>query len=198
MEMYTSNLNNNIFNMELLTALPKFTFLSLLIKKPTLLIATSIPIVTPIVIEPTIISFSSVAWILFWMVIVDQITGLAAAYYTWKDSPHEEKWFFGRGGKGEGFSSEIFNRMLLFKGAIYIGLPYMIINLQQTMALKTVKYTKFTDSEFEYATIILLFFCANEGFSIFHENLPKCGFDLWGIVKKMFGFYKEVKKEISE
>jgi hypothetical protein len=63
--------------------------------------------------------------------------------------------------------------------------------------LKNFRYENFSHAEFELATIALIVFCLNEGFSIFHENLPKCGFNLWHRIKKMIGFYKEVKKEIN-
>ena len=64
--------------------------------------------------------------------------------------------------------------------------------------LKNFKYESFSDAEFELATIALIVFCLTEGFSIFHENLPKCGFNLWHQIKKMIGFVKEAKKEITE
>ena len=67
-----------------------------------------------------------------------------------------------------------------------------------TKALKNFKYESFSDAEFELATIALIVFCLTEGFSIFHENLPKCGFNLWHQIKKMIGFVKEAKKEITE
>lgn len=171
-------------------ALPKFTLLSLLIKKPILLIV-SVPAIAAV---SQVVSYESV-WLLFaWFFIGDLITGLMASYFIWKAGDHKERWFFG---KGEGFSSNKAKKMGI-KLAVYLLVPQLIVNLQKTLLLKNFKYSTISDAEFELATIVVLIFCAIEGFSIFHENLPKCGFDLWSSLKKMIGFVKEAKKEITE
>lgn len=173
-------------------ALPKFTLLNIFLEKPILL-ASALGTGSATVIAK-VVSFDSVAWLLFWLFMADLATGLLGSYFTWRDSDHEEKWFFG---KGEGFSSDKFKKMI-FKGIAYIGLPYLLIQMQHTLMLKNFKYERVSDAEFELATLFIILFCLNEGFSIFHENLPKCGFNLWDSLKKMIGFYKEVKNEISE
>lgn len=171
-------------------ALPKFTLLFLFIKKPTLIIV-SIPAVVAV---SRVVSYGDV-WIIFTCFIVgDLLSGLGASYCEWKKSDHKERWFFG---KGEGFSSDKAKKMGM-KLVIYLIVPQLIVNIQKTLLLKNFKYSTISDAEFELATIVVLFFCLIEGFSIFHENLPKCGFDLWGSIKKMIGFYKEAKKEITE
>lgn len=170
--------------------MPKFTFITLLFKKPVLLIA----IIPAVVIAPVVISYADVWWLLKWFFVADLLSGLGASYFEWKKSNHNERWFFG---KGEGFSS---NKAKMFgvKAMVYLNVPDMLIKLQTTLHLKNFKYSSISDAEFELATAVVLFFCLIEGFSIFHENLPKCGFDLWEKIKKIFGLYKEVKKEISE
>jgi phage-related holin len=72
------------------------------------------------------------------------------------------------------------------------------MQFQIILAIKNIKYQSFSDSEFELSSICVIFFCLIEGFSIFHENLPKCGFNIWEEIKKMIGFYKKVKTEFKE
>jgi hypothetical protein len=170
-------------------ALPKFSLLVLFAKKPILIIST-----IPVIAVAQVVSYEGVWMLLKWFFIADLSTGLLASFYEWKKSDHKERWFFG---KGEGFSSDKAKKMGV-KLAVYLAVPQMLINLQKTLLLKNFKYSTISDAEFELATIAVLFFCAIEGFSIFHENLPKCGFDLWRSIKKMIGFYKEVKNEIKE
>jgi hypothetical protein len=170
-------------------ALPKFSLLVFFAKKPIALIAT-----IPVIAVSQVVSYEAVWCILKWFFIGDLVTGLYGSYCVWKKSDHKERWFFG---KGEGFSSDKAKKMGV-KLAVYLAVPKMLIDLQKTLLLKNFKYSSISDAEFELATIAVLFFCLIEGFSIFHENLPKCGFDLWKSIKKMIGFYKEVKNEIKE
>lgn len=170
-------------------ALPKFSLLVVFFEKPILLIST-----LPVIAVAQVVSYEGVWTLLKWFFIADFLTGLLASFYEWKKSDHKDRWFFG---KGEGFSSDKAKKMGV-KLAVYLAVPQMLINLQKTLLLKNFKYSTISDAEFELATIVVLFFCAIEGFSIFHENLPKCGFDLWKSIKKMIGFYKEAKKEITE
>jgi hypothetical protein len=170
-------------------ALPKFSLLVLFAKKPILIIST-----IPVIAVAQVVSYEGVWMLLKWFFIADLSTGLLASFYEWKKSDHKERWFFG---KGEGFSSDKAKKMGI-KLAVYLLVPQLLVNLQKTLLLKNFKYSTISDAEFELATIVVLFFCAIEGFSIFHENLPKCGFDLWKSLKKMIGFVKEAKKEITE
>lgn len=173
-------------------AMPKFPLLEVFFEKPILALGAITPAVA--VSVSNVVSFEGVAWTCFWMFFADLITGLLASYFEWRDSEHKDKWFFG---KGEGFSSDKFKKMI-FKGIAYLLLPFLLIRFQSLLKIKTFKYETLSDAEFELATIFVILFCLNEGFSIFHENLPKCGFNLWASVKKMIGFYKEAKKEITE
>jgi phage-related holin len=174
----------------LIFALPKFSLIAMMFNKPALLLAA----IPTIAITKLVVDFESVAWILFYMLIVDLITGLIASYCVWRNSDRLERWFFG---KGEGFSSDKFKRMGL-KILVYLGVPFLLIKFQEVLMLKNFKYDRVSDAEFELATIAIIVFCLNEGFSIFHENLPKCGFNLWERLKKIIGFYKEIKTEITD
>jgi len=151
----------------------------------------AVPVVVTV---PLVVDFEAMGWILFWMFIGDLISGLMASYFIWKKSDHKERWFFG---KGEGFSSDKAKKMGV-KAMVYLAVPLLLIKLQSVLFLKNFKYERISDAEFELATASLFVFSLIEGFSIFHENLPKCGFNLWQRIKKMIGFYKEVKNEITE
>lgn len=170
-------------------ALPKFSLLATLVEKPVLLIGA-----IPVIAVSKVVSYEGVWCLLIWFFLSDLVTGILASYYEWKESDHKERWFFG---KGEGFSSDKAKKMGV-KLVVYLAVPQMLISLQKTLLIKNFKYSIISDAEFELATIAVLLFCLIEGFSIFHENLPKCGFDLWKSIKSMIGFYKEIKKEIKD
>lgn len=171
-------------------ALPKFTLVALIFKKPILLV----PVIPVVAATSIVVDFDGMAWILFWLFIADLVSGLCGSYFDWKKTDHKERWFFG---KGEGFSSDKAKKMGI-KALVYLGVPLMLIRLQSVMFLKNFKYERVSDAEFQLATIMVIIFCLIEGFSIFHENLPKCGFNLWQKIKKILGVYKMVKKEITE
>ena len=165
--------------------------LPFLMKKPIWL-AIAVP---TIAIVPTVVDFIRICYILFWMFMIDFITGVGASYCEWKRLPEkEDKWFFG---KGEGFSSKK-AKSLGLKAIVYIGLPVLILQFQIILGIKNIKYETLSDSEFELASLSVIFFCLIEGFSIFHENLPKCGFNIWSKIKEMIGFYKKVKTEFKD
>ena len=170
---------------------PKFSFFIEFAQNPTVALVsiTSIAAISPVV------DFWSAVIVLGFFFIGDLITGILASYFIWKKQPGKtDKWFFG---KGEGFSSDKFKKMFV-KLMIYLGAPCALQYFQTTFKIHNIKYAVVSDAEFTIATVLILIFCANEGFSIFHENLPKCGFNLWHSIKKIIGFYKEAKKEINE
>jgi len=171
-------------------ALPKFSLIAFIIKKPVFLVGT-VPV---ILVAKLVVDFESVAWILFGLFLTDFITGILASWMVWRKSDHVDKWFFG---KGEGFSSDKAKKMGV-KALVYLGVPFLSIRLQQVLFLKNFKYARVSDAEFELATIALILFCLIELFSIFNENLPKCGFDIWQRTKKIIRVYKKVKNEIAE
>lgn len=179
----------NLIQETMQIALPKFTLLLEMFTKPIFgLIA-----ITPVIAATPIVDFWSAVHLLKWLFIGDLITGLGASYLEWKKGKKKDRWFFG---KGEGFSSDKFKKMFV-KIIVYCATPIAMFKLQTTFAIKNIKYETIMDAEMNISTALILLFCLNEGFSIFHENLPKCGFNLWERVRKMIGFYKEVKKEIE-
>lgn len=172
-------------------ALPKFSLIALFFKKPILII----PAVPVVAVATIVVDFETMYIILGWFFVVDLATGLWASYCRWKKSDHQDRWFFGRG--NEGFSSDKAKQMGV-KAAIYLVVPLALIRLQTVLYLKNFKYDRISDAEFELGTIAIIVFCLIEGFSIFHENLPDCGFNFWKKIKNMIGVYKEIKNEITD
>lgn len=171
-------------------ALPKFTLLIEIFTKPMI----GFLALTPVVVATPIVDFWNSVYFLAILFVIDLVSGLIASWMEWRKLPNKkEKWFFG---KGEGFSSDKFKKMFV-KIIVYGFTPVVLIQFQETFAIKNIKYESFMDAEMTIPTALILLFCLNEGFSIFHENLPRCGFNLWERVRKMIGFYKEVKKEIE-
>ena len=174
-------------------AIPKFTLISLIAKDPKLLVP-AVPIVG---VTKLVVDFEIVGNILLGLFLADLFTGLLASYFIWRKSEHKDRWFFGTGEKGEGFSSDKAKKMGL-KALVFLGVPHLCIKLQQALFLKNFKYERISEAEFELATIALIAFCFIEVFSIFCENLPKCGLDIGAYVKKIISGIKCLKKDITD
>ena len=171
-------------------SMPKFSLLLGLFQKPWI----GVNVLVPTLVVVPVVDFWGAVFLLVILFSVDLVTGLLASYFEWKVLPNKsEKWFFG---KGEGFSSDKFKKMFV-KLMIYLGTPLVVQHFQELFMIKNFKYETISNAEISIATFLILIFCLNEGFSIFHENLPKCGFNLWERIKKMIGFYKDAKKEIE-
>lgn len=170
---------------------PKFSLFVEMINNPLAGIFT----LTSTVVVVQIVSFWDAVDLLTILFIADFVTGIIASWFVWrKKDDRKDKWFFG---KGEGFSSDKFKKMFI-KLMVYLGTPIVIDKFQDTFLIKNLKYSTISDAEIELTTLVVLLFCLNELYSIFNENLPKCGFNLWERIKKMIGFVKEFKNEIKE
>jgi phage-related holin len=146
-----------------------------------------------IVIAPTV-NLESVVWILVFLFLIDLFTGLSASYFVWKKLPKRGKWFFGC---KKGYSSDKFKKCFV-KGIVYGGFPLVVLKFQEAFLLKNIKFSAVTNAEFDITVICILVFCANELFSIFWENLPKCGLDLPKGIRNLITGVKEIKNEITE
>lgn len=167
-------------------ALPTFHFTALMTKSPVLsaIALTS----TATVVTTHTIDIVHAFYILAVFFFADLVTGIMAAYFEWKKKPKTDKWFFG---KGEGFSSDKFKKMFV-KIIVYLGTPLILQKFQQVFLIKNFKYENVSDAEITLATGLIVLFCLNEGYSIFHENLPKCGFNLYDQIRKLLGLRKKI------
>jgi len=160
------------------------------------------PIIKPVslvVIPPSlaiapVVSLESVVWILVWLFLCDLGSGLLASSFEWKKTAPKGKYFFGQSG---GFSSDKFKKCFI-KGIIYGGFPLIVLKFQQVFLIKNITFSTITDSQMEITTICVLVFCANEIFSIFWENLPKCGLNLPKGIRNLITGIKGVTNEIKE
>lgn len=177
-------------------AIPKFTFISLAIKNPLLLI-------TPVVLVQ-VVSLSDVSVILMWLFAIDLVSGLFASYFDWRKATPKGKYFFRAKDtkdipeEQKGFSSDRFKKCFV-KGIIYGGFPIVVLKFQTTFLIKNFRMPSYlSDSEIELTTILLLIFCANELFSIFWENLPRCGLNLPKGIRNFITGVKEIKEIKNE
>jgi len=136
----------------------------------------------------------SVVWLLVYLFIADFISGLLGSYFSWKNNPERGVSFFGC---DKGFSSDKFKKCFL-KGIVYGGFPIIILKFQQIFLLKNITFSSLTDSQIDVTTMFLLVFCANEFFSIFWENLPKCGLNIPKGIKNLIVGVKDVTNDEKE
>lgn len=169
--------------------MPKFNFFLMLFKKPILFVAT-----LPVVAIAPEIDFLQLVTLLFWLFAVDFITGILASYFEWKSNSPKGKYFFG---VGQGYSSDKFKKSAI-KGVVYGGLPLIVVKFQKVFMLKTFSVSYITEARIDLTSVILLLFCLNEMYSIFWENLPKCGLNvpkgLSNLIKEVKGIKNEIEK----
>ena len=169
-----------------LATMPKFTLLAILFKKRIFLIS-ALPIAA---ISPQV-DFYSVVSLLFWLFVIDFITGLLASYFEWKKEVKKGENFFG---SESGYSSDKFKKCFI-KGAVYGGFPIIVLRFQQAFMIKKFSVNYISEAQIDITTAILLLFCANEVVSIFWENLPKCGLNLPKSIKDFLLGVKEIKEQ---
>jgi len=161
--------------------------------KPIIKPAALLTVIPNIAIAPKV-DLYSVVWILVWLFFIDLFSGLWASYCQWKKTVPKGKYFFGQ---SQGFSSDKFKKCFL-KGMIYAGFPILVLKFQHTFLIKNIKFTSVTDAEFDITIVCLLVFCANELFSVFWENLPKCGLNIPKGIKNLIVGVKDVTNETNE
>ncbi|MFH6944622.1 phage holin family protein [Flavobacterium sp. FlaQc-50] len=170
-------------------AFPKFSLMVLFFKKPVV-IFTAVPVIA---LSP-VVDFYDVVWILVWLFTADLFSGLSASYFEWKKTAPDGKYFFGQ---SQGFSSDKFKKCFV-KGIVYAGFPILVLKFQQTFMLKNISVKSVTDAQIDITTVFLLLFCANEIFSIFWENLPKCGLNIPKGIRNLFVGVKDIAKETKK
>lgn len=167
-------------------SIPKFSLMTLIFKKPIVLFGA-----VPIIAITPVVNFIDVVWILVWLFTGDFLSGVTASYFEWKKTAPKGKYFFGQ---SQGFSSDKFKKCFV-KGIVYAGFPILVLKFQQIFMLKNISVKAITDSQIDLTTAFLLLFCGNEIFSIFWENLPKCGLNIPKGIKNLFVGVKDITKE---
>lgn len=153
----------------------------------------SVITVLPTIPIVNVVDLVKVVHILIALWLIDLGTGLLASYFSWAKTSSKGKYFFGVSG---GFSSDKFKKSFV-KGIIYAAFPLIVLKFQQTFLIKNISFSQITDSQVDITTICILIFCANEIFSIFWENLPKCGLNVPQDIKNLIVGVKTIKDEIK-
>jgi phage-related holin len=155
----------------------------------------SIITVLPVIPIVNVVDLVKVVHILIALWIIDLGTGLIASYFSWLKNAPKGKYFFSVSGSiSGGFSSDKFKKSFV-KGIIYAAFPLIVLKFQQTFLIKNISFKQITDSQVDITTICILIFCANEIFSIFWENLPKCGVNIPKTIKNLILGVKDISKE---
>jgi len=161
------------------TYLPKFSLIALIFKKPIVIIYLTI---STVAVMP-VVDFYKACTMLVILFIADAITGLGASYCDWKKlKVKKDKTFWGK--SGEGFSSDKAKKMGT-KALVYMAVPIFFIRFQDVFHVKKFKFESLSSAEMDVATLLILGACAIELYSIFKENLPKCGIDVFGQIHSM-------------
>ncbi|WP_066435583.1 phage holin family protein [Chryseobacterium sp. CCH4-E10] len=150
-------------------------------KKPFLAIATAVK--KPAVAIPAIglASFSDLQlcfMLLLGLMLGDFISGVLASWNLWKNSKIESNfWKYG-------FSSMKI-RNSIAKSVSYFLLIVLSYYIEKIFRIKSFGKSTYTDHDITLTLIAIVIPCAIEFYSIFFENLPKAGFDIWGYFKKI-------------
>ena len=156
-----------------------------LVTKP-LFIAITVPTVAL-----TVISDSTQAiYYLLGALAVDFITGVGASYWVEKEINPVVK-------LRSIIKSEKLRKSMI-KTAAYAMIVIAIFKLEKLLLLKPIQFQSFSDAHFTFTFISIGLCISIELWSIFMENLPKCGFDLISRLRNIFTGVKKIKNEISE
>lgn len=153
----------------------------LIYKKPVIAILAASK--KPAVIVPTL-GFLTVSdctlgvFLLLGLMALDFVTGVLASWNMWKSSKIESNfWKYG-------FSSSRI-RLSIAKSVTYFLLIICSYGIEQIFKIKSFGSNSYTEHELTISLLAIAFACSIEFYSIFFENLPKAGFDIWSYFKKM-------------
>jgi phage-related holin len=139
------------------------------------------------------VDFNLLCWVLFWLSVLDFLTGIYASYIDWKKITPKGKLFFG---VNQGFDSHKF-RKSFHKALEYGGLIYLTLNIQNALALKTISIPSLTDREIEIASVLVIVFSSIELWSIVWENLPRIGVNLPDRFIKAINQFRNLERETT-
>lgn len=135
----------------------------------------------PTIIIPAVglMSFSSLQLGMFLLLIlmaIDFAAGVLASWNIWHNSKVESNfWKYG-------FSSSRV-RLSLVKSITYFLFIICSFFIEIIFKVKSFGVTAYSDHEITLTLIAIALSCAIEFYSIFFENLPKAGFDIWQKLK---------------
>lgn len=172
--------------MKELEALEKyFVNIVLAVKKPTVLLPA-------IGLSLTFKNDFLMIYLLLILFASDFVTGVLASYVVFKKSNKKGKFF---SDKEDGFTSARW-RLTFVKAITYFLLIILTKIIEDAFKIKVFEFS-FTDHKVTISMISIAFSCACEFYSIFWENLPKAGFSIWDMFKKITGIAKEAVSDIK-
>lgn len=153
------------------------------IKKPTVLIPA-------MGLSISLSSYHLMIFLLLGLLLADYITGVLASWVEWKKEKKLEKF------RAKGFTSEK-TRMSIVKIVTYLLFIILSWCLETIFRIKPFELS-WIDHEVSLTFISMAISCAIEFYSIFFENLPRAGFSIWGMLKKIANKVLDAKKTINE
>ncbi|AZA90914.1 Holin family [Chryseobacterium nakagawai] len=166
----------------------------LIYKKHIIAVLTAIK--KPAIILPTIgfVTFSDNLMgiiLLIGLMAADFITGVLASWNMWKNSKIESNfWKYG-------FSSSRI-RLSIVKSVTYFLFILCTYGIEVIFRVKSFGKNGYTDHELTLSLFAVAIACSIEFYSIFFENLPKAGFDIWSYFKKITAKIKSGIKTVKE
>ena len=125
--------------------------------------------------------------LLLGLMTADFITGVLASWCLWKDSKIESNfWKYG-------FSS-VRIRKSVVKSVTYFLFIMCSYGMELIFKIKSFGSNSYTDHEVTLTLCTIAISCAIEFYSIFFENLPKAGFDIW---KKLKAIAEKIKCAVT-
>ncbi|AKK73771.1 hypothetical protein OK18_15205 [Chryseobacterium gallinarum] len=137
----------------------------------------------PAIVVPTLglVTFSDSIlgiFLLLGLMTVDFITGVLASWNMWKNSKIQSNfWRYG-------FSSSRI-RLSIIKSVTYFFFIICSYGIEVIFRIKSFGSNNYTDHDLTLSLVSIAIACAVEFYSIFFENLPRAGFDIWSYFKKI-------------
>lgn len=170
-----------------------YYFLKISVVAKALFSKKGIIIATPVVISlPVLTQLQESLWLLFWLMVLDFITGIIAS---WFEKKKAEK--LNPDLKKENLISSEKLKKSGFKTLLYICTIIAVFHAQKTFKLKTFQLS-FSELDLSPGTVMIFFWCMVEFYSIVFENFKKMGFDVMEKINNLIGVFKSTKSKIEE
>jgi phage-related holin len=148
-----------------------------------------VALIAPVVVASAIVDVKSVIILLISLMIADFATGILASYTIWKKE---------HAGKLE--KPRLISSQKLIKSGYKIFFYFSIIivsyAIEKIFFINTFSFS-FSIANFTVTTMATAFLCLIELFSIFVENLPKIGFDVIEMTKKIYKKFITTKSDFT-
>lgn len=145
--------------------------------------------------------FQQSLFLLLLVTVIDFLTGIYSAYLEVKQKANLIKGTITIKVKFGIFIEAIESEKLrksAAKTVVYLLLVILSYVIEKIAVIKPFNFKSISDVEYTLSTLSAGFCIAVELWSIFMENLPKCGFDIVKTFTKAFTKAKQIKKDLTE